>query len=100
MVKKTTPTKVMATDGISARKPKSPPRTKAAKRNHASQAEPHSIEEQLAQRNAELAILNSVGEAMAKTLDVRTVTKIVGDKVRDIFNCEIVGIRLLDPSTN
>ncbi|HXQ33394.1 MAG TPA: GAF domain-containing protein, partial [Anaerolineales bacterium] len=27
------------------------------------------------QRNAELAILNSVGEAMAKTLDVKTVTK-------------------------
>ncbi|HTP02502.1 MAG TPA: GAF domain-containing protein [Anaerolineales bacterium] len=53
------------------------------------------IEETL-QRNNELAILNSVGEAMAKTLDVKTVTRIVGDKVLDIFGCEIVSIDLLD----
>ena len=50
------------------------------------------------QRTDELAILNSVGEAMAKTLDVKTVTKIVGDKVRDIFNAEAVSINLLEPS--
>ena len=56
--------------------------------------------EQLNQRVDELAILNSVGEAMAKTLDVKTVTKIVGDKVRDIFNAEVVAIRLLDEQTN
>ncbi|MBL8097592.1 MAG: GAF domain-containing protein, partial [Anaerolineales bacterium] len=52
------------------------------------------------QRKDELAILNSVGEAMAKTLDVKTVVKIVGDKVQSIFNSEIVSIRLYDPSTN
>jgi GAF domain-containing protein/DNA-binding response OmpR family regulator len=51
------------------------------------------------QRNAELAILNSVGEAMAKTLDVQTVTRIVGDKVRDIFRAEAVSINLLEVST-
>jgi signal transduction histidine kinase/CheY-like chemotaxis protein len=51
------------------------------------------------QRNAELAILNSVGEAMAKTLDVKTVTKIVGDKVRDIFNADVTSIRLLEAQT-
>jgi hypothetical protein len=45
-----------------------------------------SLKEQLAQRNDELAILNSVGEAMAKTLDVKTVAKIVGDKLREIFH--------------
>ena len=48
----------------------------------------------------ELAILNSVGEAMAKTLDVKTVTRIVGDKVRDIFHAEVVGISLLNARTN
>ncbi len=53
----------------------------------------------LAQRNAELAILNSVGEAMAKTMDVKTVTRIVGDKIREIFHTEIVAITLLDPQT-
>ena len=51
------------------------------------------------QRNAELAILNSVGEAMAKTLDVQTVTRIVGDKIRDIFQAEAVSINLLEYST-
>jgi GAF domain-containing protein/CheY-like chemotaxis protein/tetratricopeptide (TPR) repeat protein len=52
------------------------------------------------QRVAELAILNTVGEAMAKTLDVKTVTRIVGDKVRDIFHAEGVSIMLLDSHTN
>ena len=52
------------------------------------------------QRVDELAILNSVGEAMAKTLDVKTVTRIVGDKVRDIFKAEATEILLLDPATN
>ncbi len=51
------------------------------------------------QRNAELAILNSVGEAMVKTLDVKTVTRIVGDKVRDIFDADSAMIMLLDEQT-
>ena len=52
--------------------------------------------EQLNARVDELAILNSVGEAMAKTLDVKTVTRIVGDKIRDIFHAEVTEILLLD----
>jgi GAF domain-containing protein len=55
--------------------------------------------EETQQRKDELAILNSVGEAMAKTLDVKTVTKIVGDKVRDIFNAD-VSIMLFNSNTN
>ena len=51
------------------------------------------------QRVGELAILNSVGEAMAQTLDVKTVTRIVGDKVRDIFQAEVVAITLLNAQT-
>ena len=50
----------------------------------------------LEQRNAELTILNSLGEAMTKTLDVKTVTRIVGDKIRDIFDADAVSIMLLD----
>ena len=52
------------------------------------------------QREAELAIINSVGEAMAKQLDVKTVTRIVGDKVRSIFDTEVTEILLLDSKTN
>jgi GAF domain-containing protein/CheY-like chemotaxis protein len=61
------------------------------------------VEERTEQLNArvdELAILNSVGEAMAKTLDVKTVVKIVGDKVQSIFAGESVTIRLYDSATN
>ena len=61
------------------------------------------VEERTEQLNArvdELAILNSVGEAMAKTLDVKTVARIVGDKVQAIFAAEGVTIRLYDHSTN
>ncbi len=54
------------------------------------------LKKQLAQKEAELAIINSVGEAMSKELDINTVTKIVGDKVREIFNTEVTEILLLD----
>ena len=56
--------------------------------------------EELNARVDELAILNSVGEAMAKTLDVKTVTKIVGDKVRDIFQTPATMIVLYDEQDN
>jgi len=52
------------------------------------------------QRTAELAILNSVSEAMSKTLDLTTVTRIVGDKIRDIFKTDTIYISLYDPQTN
>lgn len=51
------------------------------------------------QRNAELAIINSVGEAMSKQLDISTVTRIVGDKVKDIFAAEATEILLLENET-
>jgi len=52
------------------------------------------------QRSDELAILNSVGEAMSKTLDVKTMAKIVGDKVRDIFKAQATMIVLYDENAN
>lgn len=55
---------------------------------------------QAQQRNAELAILNGIGAAVAQTLNVRDVTRNVGDKVREIFNAESVIIMLYDQQTN
>ncbi|MGT2466617.1 GAF domain-containing protein [Mesorhizobium atlanticum] len=40
-------------------------------------------------RAKELAILNSVGEAMTKSLNVDTVIRLVGDKVRQAFGTEV-----------
>ncbi|MFN8411428.1 MAG: hypothetical protein U0Z26_03470 [Anaerolineales bacterium] len=55
--------------------------------------------EQLNQRVDELAILNSVGEAMAKTLDVKTVVRSLAIKCKVYLHPEAVTIRLYDPAT-
>jgi PAS domain S-box-containing protein len=52
------------------------------------------------QRSNELAILNSIGEAMSRTLDIKSLIRIVGDQVRDIFAASSVQINLLDTQTN
>ncbi|MGW8226306.1 MAG: GAF domain-containing protein, partial [Anaerolineales bacterium] len=41
----------------------------------------------------------SVGEAMSKQLDVDTISRIVGDKVRDIFESEVTNILLYNQQT-
>lgn len=59
-----------------------------------------SIEEKLIQREAELAIISSVSEAISKRLDAKTITRIIGDKVKEIFNSEVTEILLLNETTN
>ncbi|RIK31864.1 MAG: hypothetical protein DCC56_06710 [Anaerolineae bacterium] len=51
------------------------------------------------QRAAELAILNSVGDAMGQSLDVKNVTHIVGEKIRGIFKADVVDILFYDAAT-
>lgn len=83
-----------------ARKPGTRAKKQAPARAARAKPTRRELEQALAQRQDELAILNSVGEAMAKTLDVKTVTRIVGSKVQSIFNAELTMIRLLNPQTN
>src|SRR4030095_10827238 len=52
------------------------------------------------QRNAELAIINSVQEALAAELNIQGIYDAVGDKIREIFNEADVGIRIYDRPTN
>jgi GAF domain-containing protein/anti-sigma regulatory factor (Ser/Thr protein kinase) len=59
------------------------------------QATNHSLE----QRNAALGLLNSVSAAMTKTLDVKTLMQLVGDKIRGIFDVDSSMIMLLDRQT-
>jgi GAF domain-containing protein/CheY-like chemotaxis protein len=54
------------------------------------------LNNRLAERESELAIINSVGEAMARQLDMDTITRIVGDKVRDIFQADAASIMFYD----
>ncbi len=51
------------------------------------------------QRAAELAIINSVQEALAAELNIQGIYDAVGDKIREIFNQADVGIRLYEPQT-
>jgi PAS domain S-box-containing protein len=69
---------------------------KVQERTRELQASNHSLE----QRNAALAIINSVSQTMAKTLDVKTMTRLVGDKMLEIFNIDSVLIMLLDKESN
>ncbi|HEY4137870.1 MAG TPA: GAF domain-containing protein [Casimicrobiaceae bacterium] len=52
------------------------------------------------QRNAELAIINSVQAALAAELNIQGIYDAVGDKIREIFGNRDVGIRIYDPKTN
>jgi len=48
------------------------------------------------QRNAELAIINSVQEALAAELNIQGIYDAVGDKIREIFHRADIGIRVYD----
>ena len=52
------------------------------------------------QRAAELAIINSVQQALAAELNMQGIYDAVGDKIREIFNQADMSIRIHDPQTN
>src|SRR5436189_4116376 len=51
------------------------------------------------QRNAELAIINSVQEGLASKLDMQAIYDLVGDKLCEVFHSQDLNIRLYDPVT-
>src|SRR6476620_7651219 len=51
------------------------------------------------QRTAELAVINSVQEGLAKELDIQTIYDPVGDRIRDLFDAQAVGIATFDHKT-
>ena len=48
------------------------------------------------QRNAELALINSVQEAIAGELDQQAIYDAVGDRIRDVFDAQAVGISMFE----
>lgn len=48
------------------------------------------------QRTAELAVINSVQEGLAKELDMQGIYELVGDRVQDLFNAQVVIIASFD----
>ncbi len=48
------------------------------------------------QRNAELAIINSVQEGLASRLEMQAIYDLVGDKIREVFDAQVVTIQIFD----
>ncbi len=55
--------------------------------------------EETKQQTIELGIINTVGEGLAKNLDFQAIIDLVGDKIREVFEAQIVSISMYD-STN
>jgi GAF domain-containing protein len=51
------------------------------------------------QRNAELALINSVQDALAGELELRAIYDAVGDRIRDVFDAEVVDIAIYDEAS-
>ena len=80
-------------------------RTKASKVNSTKKSAKvlrgsQTIEQQLAQREAELQIINSVQTALAAKLNMQGIYNVVGDKIREIFNVPNVVIFAFDRPSN
>src|SRR6478735_8953064 len=55
--------------------------------------------EETRQRNAELALINSVQEGIAGELDPQAIYEVVGDKILEIFDVQSVSIAIVNEST-
>jgi len=51
------------------------------------------------QRNAELAVINSIQQGMAGSLDFQGIIDLVGDKLREVLKTQDIGIRWIDHQT-
>ncbi len=60
----------------------------------------HVLEERLAQREAELAVINSIQSALASKMDFQGIIDAVGEKLSEIFEDGNVGIGFVDDKRN
>ena len=51
------------------------------------------------QRNAELALINGIQQGLAAEIDMSAMYDLVGDKVQEIFDAQVVDIAILDAET-
>src|SRR3972149_4286803 len=54
------------------------------------------LNQELLQRETELAIINSVQEGLASKLDMQAIYELVGEKIRETFNAQVVSIATYD----
>ncbi|HET7236102.1 MAG TPA: GAF domain-containing protein, partial [Actinomycetota bacterium] len=56
--------------------------------------------EETRQRNAELALINDVQRGLAENLDMQAMYDLVGDRIQEIFDAQVVDIGIVDRETN
>ena len=59
-------------------------------------AETQRLLDETQQRNAELAVINSVQQGLAAQLDFQGIIDLVGDKLREVLHTGDIGIRMYD----
>ena len=52
------------------------------------------------ERAAELALINDVQRGLAEKLDIQAMYDLVGDKIQEIFDAQVVDIGIYDPDAN
>ena len=52
------------------------------------------------QRNAELAVINSVQDGLVREMDIQGIYYLVGEKIREIFDAQVIDIVTYDRRTN
>jgi signal transduction histidine kinase/CheY-like chemotaxis protein len=52
------------------------------------------------QRNAELAVINSVQESLVAQMNIQAIYDLVGEKIREIFNAQVIDIVTYDKARN
>ncbi len=62
--------------------------------------ETNNLLKQTEQRTAELAVINSVQEGLVRELDIQAIYELVGEKMREIFNAQVIDIVTYNPKTN
>ena len=55
---------------------------------------------QLSQRVEELAVINSVQDALVREMDMQAIYELVGSRIRDVFNSQVVVIATFDHENN
>ncbi|HKK66423.1 MAG TPA: GAF domain-containing protein, partial [Clostridia bacterium] len=58
------------------------------------------ITARLEQREAELAVINSVQEALAANMDMQGIYDLVGNRIRDLFDAQVASISIFDHENN
>ena len=52
------------------------------------------------QRTAELSVINNVQDGLSKELDIQSIYALVGEKMREVFNAQVIDIVTYDRNTN